>query len=139
MKITKRLFSIFDPSEFDIRVQLPFDAPGDSMPEPNFLVCAIAEGQRHPHPAHATLIIEVADTSLTHDRDKALEYAAAGVPEYWIVDINGRCIEVYRDAVSDPTSALGFRYPPPTVLPVGQSIALKHDPQMSIQVADLLP
>ena len=51
------------------------------------------------------LVVEVADTSLAHDRyTKAPLYARAGIPEYWIVDLNGERIEVYRE----PSTA-GYR------------------------------
>jgi Uma2 family endonuclease len=44
------------------------------------------------------LVVEVADTSLHRDRMVKLpRYAAAGVPETWIVDLNGGAVEVYRE------------------------------------------
>src|SRR5690349_5783719 len=82
---------------FKQRIQLPFDTPGDSMPEPDALVCTEAQNLRVPHPNEALLVVEVADSSLSKDREKALEYAAAKVPEYWIIDVNNRRVEVYRD------------------------------------------
>src|SRR4051812_1820287 len=66
-KATKVLFSLFDPAQYDVRVQMPFDAPEDSMPEPDLLVCTIEAGKRQPHPAEAILIIEVAESSIRHD------------------------------------------------------------------------
>ena len=43
------------------------------------------------------LVIEVAETSLRHDRRVTMPlYAAAGVPEAWVVDVDGRWIETYR-------------------------------------------
>jgi Uma2 family endonuclease len=95
---------------FKVRVQLPFETPGESMPEPDALVCTDAHFLHQPHPREAVLVIEVADSSLDRDREKALEYAAAKVPEYWIVDVNNRRVELYRDPVVDKTTALGFRY-----------------------------
>jgi Uma2 family endonuclease len=139
MKITKLLFSVFDPSRFDIRVQLPFDAPGDSMPEPDFLICNSADGQRRPHPATASLIIEVADTSLAHDRDKAGEYAAGQVAEYWIVDLNNRTVEVYRSPIADAAAALGYRYASSTIHQEQQSITPLGALHAMIDVKDLLP
>jgi Uma2 family endonuclease len=138
-KATKVLFSLFEPAQFDIRVQMPFDAPEDSMPEPDLLVCTIDAGKRKPHPAEAILIIEVAETSIHHDRDKALEHAARHVPEYWIVDLNDRCVEVYRDPVPDRTAALGFRYLPPMILKDADSISPLARPNSSVRVMDLLP
>jgi Uma2 family endonuclease len=95
---------------YKVRVQLPFETPGESMPEPDALVCTDAHFLRQPHPKEAVLVIEVADSSLDRDREKALEYAAAKVPEYWILDVNNRRVELYRDPVIDKTTALGFRY-----------------------------
>ena len=50
-----------------------------------------------PTEAQALLIIEVADSSLAYDRTiKRRLYARAGVPEVWIVDVNGEAVEVSR-------------------------------------------
>ena len=44
------------------------------------------------------LLIEVADTTLRHDRTVKLPlYAAAGIEEVWIVDINGQRVERYTE------------------------------------------
>ena len=48
-------------------------------------------------PSEAHLIIEVADSSLRYDRgDEAQRYAACGVPEYWVVNLLDRVVEVHR-------------------------------------------
>jgi Uma2 family endonuclease len=40
------------------------------------------------HPRTALLVVEVADSSLLQDRlTKAPLYAAAGIPEYWLVNL----------------------------------------------------
>jgi Uma2 family endonuclease len=45
---------------------------------------------------------QIADTSLAHDRAvKAPLYAAAGVPEYWILDLTTSTLAVYREPASD--------------------------------------
>ena len=120
---------------FEFRIQLPFDVPGESMPEPDALVCTTAQGERRPHPSAAVLVIEVADSSLAYDREKALEYAAAQVPEYWIIDVNRRRIEVYRNPVVDATTELGFRYPPPTFIETSGSVAPRSGLGSAILVA----
>jgi len=44
------------------------------------------------------LVIEVADSSLAYDcGEKAELYAAAGIADYWVVNLPGRCVEVRRD------------------------------------------
>jgi Uma2 family endonuclease len=70
---------------------------GDSEPEPDlFIAKGSQESFRHTHPTTAELVIEVAVSSLEQDRVKALIYAEAGVPEYWIVRPEDKCVEVYR-------------------------------------------
>ncbi len=49
-------------------------------------------------PEHIALLVEVSDTTLAYDlADKALLYARAEIPEYWVLDINNRRIVVHRD------------------------------------------
>ncbi|MEZ4220388.1 MAG: Uma2 family endonuclease [Polyangiaceae bacterium] len=78
-----------------VRVQQPFAASDDSEPEPDL---ALVPPRRYSdcHPDQAFLIIEVSDESLGYDREtKGALYAASGVPEYWIVDVRGRVVEVH--------------------------------------------
>jgi len=68
----------------------------DSEPEPDFTV--LERGTPSPyHPATAALVIEVAVSSLQRDlRVKPPLYAAAEVPEYWVIDVDGRRLVVHR-------------------------------------------
>lgn len=52
-------------------------------------------------PRTAQLVIEVANTSHRRDREKLADYARAGVPEYWIVDVVSEVVVVHRDPASD--------------------------------------
>ena len=86
----------------DVRVQLPFAAGDDSEPEPDIAVVPVGDYDAE-HPSSAYLIIEVADSSLNDDRFiKRPVYATAGVPEYWILNIVDRCIEVFKPTSSEP-------------------------------------
>jgi Uma2 family endonuclease len=81
----------------EVRIQQPIYAVDDSEPEPDVAVVPLGDYSRR-HPEGAFLIIEVADSSLEHDREtKAPLYAASGVREYWIVDVAARAIEVFTD------------------------------------------
>jgi Uma2 family endonuclease len=78
-----------------LRVQLPFAASSDSLPEPDVALVPVGD-YSDAHPDRALLVIEVANTSLRKDRLlKGEIYARAGVPEYWIVNLVDRRIEVY--------------------------------------------
>ncbi len=62
----------------------------------------VAKGfPRGEHPRFAALIVEVANTSHRRDREKLADYARAGVPEYWIVDVIGEVVVVHRDPSGD--------------------------------------
>lgn len=51
----------------------------------------------HPEPRDLLLIIQVADSSLAYDRDVKLpRYARAGIPEAWLVDLDGRRLVRHR-------------------------------------------
>jgi Uma2 family endonuclease len=86
-----------------VRVQLPMEAgPADrewSVPEPDLAVLAEAKpdfSQRHPNGRELTLLVEVSDTTVRHDASKKRDlYARAGVPEYWVLDLNGRRLIVH--------------------------------------------
>jgi Uma2 family endonuclease len=81
-----------------VRVQLPLIAGSLSVPEPDVAVVpGRASDYDTAHPTGALLVVEVADTSLLEDRlTKAAIYAAANVPEYWIVNLRDDWIEVFR-------------------------------------------
>src|SRR3989442_8873953 len=82
-----------------------------SAPEPDVAVVAGRERDyMTAHPRSALLLVEVADTSLAQDRlTKGALYAAAGIPEYWIVNLRADCVEVLRDPQPEkvPTSLPG--------------------------------
>jgi Uma2 family endonuclease len=90
---------------YDVRVQLPLTLKPTSEPEPDFSIVAHGEeGSGSDHPSTALLVIEVSRSSLRWDRKvKAPLYARAGIPELWLIDVNGRRIEVMRE----PDSSAG--------------------------------
>ena len=55
------------------------------------------------------LVIEVSDTTLAKDLGyKRRDYARFGVPEYWVADVVGRVLHVFRGPVSTGTPAGDF-------------------------------
>jgi len=85
--------------EYKVLTQLPLTLGGDSEPEPDLAVVRAEDARsRTRHPQRALLVIEVAGDSLRLDREsKAVLYARAGVPEYWIVNLAAASVEIYRD------------------------------------------
>jgi Uma2 family endonuclease len=93
-----------------LSVQNPIRLAHRIQPQPDLVV--LRRGgprKRVPRPEQALLVIEVADTSLDHDRNiKGPLYARAGIAEYWIVDLNGERIEVYREPSEAGYRAMRF-------------------------------
>jgi Uma2 family endonuclease len=91
------------------------------------------------HPKSALLIVEISDTTPGYDRHrKASRYARAKYQDYWIVNLNDRCVEVHRQPVADPTARLGWRYSEVSIL--NASARLKPLAAAGeIAITDLLP
>lgn len=95
--LAQRLARALPYEEYRIRSHSPFAATDDSEPEPDVMVSRRIAGQPG-HPATALLLVEVALDSLRKDRKLKLGiYAEAGVPEYWIVDVEHERVEVYTE------------------------------------------
>jgi hypothetical protein len=81
-----------------LRQQLPLVLGQDTDPQPDLAVVPGRPRDYAGHPTTADLVVEVADSSLSFDtNDKRLLYARAGIRDYWVVDVNGRRLLVYRD------------------------------------------
>ena len=119
-----------------VRSQLPLVAGLLSVPEPDVAVVpGRVSDYETAHPTTALLVVEAADTSLLQDRiTKAAIYAAAGVPEYWIVNLRDSCVEWFR---SPDVTARCYREGGRE----GRGGRLQSDlfGDASIQVDDLLP
>lgn len=62
-------------------------------PEPDIMLTSEPDGEGFVPVASVPLIVEVSDTTLKIDLGRKLRrYASAGVPEYWVADVNGRVI-----------------------------------------------
>ncbi len=121
---------------FDVRVQMPLRLAPHSEPEPDV---AVVRGSprdyrdRHPGGEDTVLVVEVADATLSFDRErKGRVYAAAGIPEYWILNLNDRELEVYREPE-------GGEYRIRVVLREGEAVAPLFRPDARIPLGDLLP
>jgi len=73
-----------------------------SMPRPDIIVTNEPMGEGAIPLASVGLLVEVADTTLDFDlRRKSSLYARMGVPEYWVVDVKGRTIELFTQPRDD--------------------------------------
>ncbi len=135
MRVSKALMKAVG-DRASVRSQLPFLVPPRSVPEPDFaLVAGDAADYRDHHPDQALLVIEIADSSLPEDRlTKSRIYARAGVPEYWIVNIRDRRVEIH----TSPDIA-GRVYLTVRCAEIGETTEIRALPGAVVAVADLFP
>lgn len=91
---------VVDRQSVRIRVQQSLSIPGrPSVPQPDIAWVRRKDyAVKRPSAADALLVIEVAETSLAFDLGpKAIGYAAGGLLEYWVVDVAGETLHVFRD------------------------------------------
>ncbi len=115
-------------------------AAGDSEPQPDVAVIPGHPEDYAEHPRTALLVAEVADTTLADDTTtKAELYATAGIADYWVLDLNGRQLHVFRDPQPLPHALDATAYRAHDVLQPTDSVSPLAAPTASILVADLLP
>jgi Uma2 family endonuclease len=109
------------PSEYSVRGQEPITIHDYSEPAPDIVIAKFRPdfyAESHPEPGDVLVAIEVADTSLAYDRDAKIPlYASCGIPEAWLVDLNGKTISVF----SKPE---GAAYSQETVYTSGMGVPL---------------
>jgi Uma2 family endonuclease len=98
----KNLFRVLNDVEkfgCHVGIQQPIGLPPDCVPEPDG---AITRGtpddyfERYPSAADVPCVIEVADSSLHHDRlTKKRIYAQAGIEQYVLINLIDRVVEVF--------------------------------------------
>lgn len=131
-----RHFSGQAGDRFIVSVQNPVRLSRHSEPQPDLVLLrprADYYEKELPGPDDVLLIVEVSDTTLAYDRKVKLPlYAAAGVPDAWLVNLPRRSIEVHREP-------RGNRYQQVTVYRKGERIALFALPEVAISVDEILP
>ena len=96
-----RLFTAAFGRRVVVSVQNPLLLNNYTEPEPDVVLLKPREDEyasKKPAADDAFLVVEVAETTLGFDRGVKLpRYAAAGIPEVWIENLNEDCLLVYRD------------------------------------------
>jgi len=134
-RITTLFAHLAATKEVIIRIQSPIRLSDLTEPQPDVTLLrprADYYSGGHPTGADVLLLIEVADSSLDYDREVKLPlYARAGVPEVWIVDLEGDAVETYTRP-----AATGYA----VVLRVsrGESVSPGVIPSLRLTVDDIL-
>jgi Uma2 family endonuclease len=131
---------LFGPGHWvRIHMSLPVGDYNDPTPD-----VAVMAGSPRDYattaPRTAVMVVEVSDgTWETDTQTKPFLYAAAGVPEYWVIDVNDPRLLVFRDPVADATAPRGFRYATTQTLTAADTVSPTAMPTAVIRVAELLP
>ena len=130
-RLTGLLVPFASAAGLEVSPQCPLDVVSPiSQPEPDLAVVPV--GDWDTYPAKALLVIEVSVTSRAVDLGrKAAIYAAAGIPEYWVLDLADRRLAVHRAPVED-------RYTDIAVLTDEDEVTAARLP-LTVAVAELLP
>ncbi len=119
-----------------VYTQDPIALDDNSEPEPDIALVRIDPldyATHHPTPSEVYLIIEVADTSLTFDREiKAKAYARSGITDYWVLNVNERQLHVFREPADDG-------YQSEVILGETASISPLQFPTVNIAIQAMLP
>ncbi len=115
-----------------VRIQHTLRLPDtDSAPEPDVAWVVPKSYTQHPLGSDVLLLIEVADSSLLTDcREKAGLYAASGISDYWVVDVEGRSLIVHRSPEGDAYGEIQTLHEDESIVPI-------CDPAAQLTVRDL--
>jgi Uma2 family endonuclease len=139
-KTAKALEAAFGPG-WEVRTEGPIGLDDDSEPEPDIAVVpGIPDDYSRAHPSRPVLIVEVAVSSLALDRQhKGSVYARAGLPDYWVLNLVDRVLEVYREPAPDTSQPFGWRYARREVFDAAARVTPLAAPGSSIAVSQFLP
>jgi Uma2 family endonuclease len=139
-RIARYLVMLLSGKPYYVRIQNPLTI-GEHEPVPDVAVVpGSPEDYRQAHPSSALLVIEVADTSLEYDRTvKASLYTSAGIPEYWVVNLVERRLEVYREPTSPaPEAPFNALYRSLRIYHLEETVSPLFAPEVSVKVGELI-
>ena len=129
-------FAEVSRGRFIVRVQNPIRLDAGAEPQPDLALLRLRSDfyiNAHPGPADVLVVMEVSDGTLDFDREvKSKRYAAAGIPEMWVMNLPGDCL----DRLDQPGPAGYARH---TIFRRGDKISPAALPDLEFAVADLLP
>jgi Uma2 family endonuclease len=82
---------------YKVSIDQPIRIEKFNEPQPDLVLFKSGVKNRHPVPKDIYLVIEVADTTLDYDSGVKLRaYEKGGIPEYWIIDVRKKAVNIYK-------------------------------------------
>ena len=130
-----RFFTKLSGTAFICRTQGSISMPGDSEPEPDIALLRFRDDeyeQALPTPDDVLLIIEVAESSIEKDREAKRDlYAAAGIVEYWVLDLKTDELLVHGDLSNE-------KYRRVDLITRNHSVQPTALPNITLKISDIL-
>lgn len=135
VKLTE-LFVVRLAGKAIVTSQNPFTIGAMSEPQPDVILARHRMdyySHAHPTPEDILLVVEVAQATLRYDRGrKARLYGAAGLAEYWIVNLVDNTVDVHREPGPKGYGSVKSFKPGDTLSPLAF-------PDVTLDVAAILP
>jgi Uma2 family endonuclease len=97
-------------------MEVTVSIPSGGAPQPDIVVTSEADGEGPVPAVSVVLLVEISDSTLGFDLGtKSRTYARAGLAEYWVVDIEHRCVHCHNSPGAEG-------YPEPVVVPFGVAV-----------------
>jgi Uma2 family endonuclease len=133
--VLNRTFTLRLGQRAYVSVQNPVRLSERSEPQPDLVIMRASSAThavRAPRPEDVLLLIEIADTTVFYDRElKVPLYAAAGIPETWLLDLPADRLRVYRGPE-------GREYRSVQILARGSTVAPMAFPDIEIAIDEIL-
>ena len=101
------------------------------VPMPDVFIWEVHRGAGPVPVEYVRLVVEVSDTTLDDDLGRKRQvYAQGGIPEYWVVDLEGNVVRQYSVSLDDV-------YTREQVLPFGERLLAATLPGLSIDTTAL--
>jgi len=141
MSKTMRAFQMrFSPDQYWVIGQGTLTLNRYNAPDPDIHVFDVPEGTDEELLPKAFVVVEISDTTYRKDSGiKLCSYAAAGIQDYWIVNLKKRVVEVHRKPSNPTGKTKDWRYDDVREFKPGQKIALLAYPKVSIPVSEMVP
>jgi Uma2 family endonuclease len=127
-----KFFILRLPSHLDCRIQLSMAIGDRSEPEPDLAIVRLREDDyisAIPVSSDVRLLVEVAHSSIPFDLGKKLRlYAEAGIPEYWVLDVEHQLLLIHREPA-------GQQYNDTQQLSSGATVAPLAAPECQLDIA----